>query len=86
MYTQEDWHMILTRVFQNGNSQAIRIPQEMHTDEKEYFISKIGDIYLAYPAADPWASVKNVIGTFPSDFMSDREQPAWNDVDHKEDM
>ena len=48
--------MTTTRVFQNGNSQAIRIPQEMKTDKKEYCINKIGDIYIAYPADDPWAA------------------------------
>ena len=30
-----------TRVFQNGNSQAIRIPAEMRTNIKEYFIRKM---------------------------------------------
>ena len=24
---------------------------------------------------DPWATVRQVIGTFPEDFMADREQP-----------
>lgn len=24
---------------------------------------------------DPWATVRQVIGTFPEDFMTDREQP-----------
>ena len=68
--------MTMTRIFQNGNSQALRIPQEMRTDKKEYCINKIGDIYIAYPAEDPWASVRQVIGTFPEDFMNDREQPS----------
>ncbi len=76
--------MTTTRVFQNGNSQAIRIPQEMRTDKKEYCINKIGDIYIAYPAEDPWAPVRKVIGTFPDDFMSDREQPSWEDVPARE--
>jgi len=68
--------MTMTRIFQNGNSQALRIPQEMRTDKKEYCINKIGDIYIAYPAEDPWASVRQVIGTFPENFMNDREQPS----------
>lgn len=72
--------MIATRVFQNGNSQAIRIPQEIRTDKKEYFIQKVGDTYIAYPADDPWAPVRQVLGTFPSDFMPEREQPSWDDV------
>ena len=68
--------MTFTRVFQNGNSQAIRIPQELKTDIKEYCISKIGDIYIAYPSSDPWATARSVAGTFPDDFMENREQPA----------
>ena len=48
--------MLTTRIFQNGNSQAIRIPQEIKTDRKEYCINKIGDIYIAYPADAPWAA------------------------------
>ena len=72
--------MLKTRVFQNGNSQALRIPQDMRTDKKEYCINKIGDIYIAYPADDPWAPVRQVIGTFPEDFMNDREQPSWEEI------
>ena len=77
-------NMTTTRVFQNGNSQAIRIPQDMRTDKKEYCINKIGDTFIAYPADDPWAPVRQVIGTFPADFMSSREQPSWSEVSDRE--
>ncbi len=76
--------MTTTRIFQNGNSQALRIPQELRTDKKEYYINKIGDIYIAYPAEDPWAPVRQVIGTFPEDYISDREQPSWDSVPRRE--
>ena len=76
--------MLKTRVFQNGNSQALRIPQDLRTDKKEYCINKIGDIYIAYPADDPWAPVRQVIGTFPEDFMNDREQPSWEEIPERE--
>lgn len=72
--------MTTTRIFQNGNSQALHIPQEMKTDKREYCINKIGDIFVAFPADDPWASARQVIGTFPPDFLNDREQPTWKDV------
>ena len=78
--------MLPTRVFQNGNSQALRIPQEFRTDTKEYNINKIGDIFIAYPAEDPWAPVRKVIGTFPPDFMEDREQPSWTDIPKREEL
>ena len=78
--------MTTTRVFQNGNSQAIRIPQEMRTEQKEYFISKIGNVYIAYPAEDPWAPIRQVIGTFPEDFMTDREQPSMTELPAREEL
>lgn len=76
--------MTITRVFQNGNSQALRIPTEMRTDKKEYIIRKIGDAYIAYPTDDPWFPLRQVAGTFPNDFMNEREQPLWNDVSERE--
>lgn len=85
MYTRKGAiPMTTTRVFQNGNSQALRIPQELRTNTKEYYINKIGDTYVAYPADDPWASARQVIGTFPEDFMVDREQPRWPDIPERE--
>lgn len=78
--------MTKTRVFQNGNSQALRIPTEMRTDKKEYIIRQIGEAYIAYPAEDPWLPVRQLAGTFPSDFMNDREQPSWGEIPEREDF
>ena len=78
--------MATTKIFQNGNSQALRIPQEMRTDKKDYCISKIGEIYIAYPAEDPWVTVRQTIGNFPEDFMKNREQPFWDNVPQREAM
>ncbi|MBQ7992795.1 MAG: hypothetical protein IJM63_11970 [Solobacterium sp.] len=76
--------MIKTRIFQNGNSQALRIPQEMRTEKKEYCINKIGDIFIAFPVDDPWATVRQVIGTFPEDYMEDRNQPSFDEIPARE--
>ena len=76
--------MTTTKVFQNGNSQAIRIPSEMRTDRKEFIIRKIGEGFIIYPVNDPWFPVKQVIGTFPDDFMNDREQPSLSDIPERE--
>ena len=78
--------MLTTRVFQNGNSQAIRIPQELKTEAKEYFISKIGDVFIACPKDDPWASARMAIGTMPSDFMENRDQPDISTLSVREDF
>ena len=84
VHTKGDIQMTTTRIFQNGNSQALRIPREMRADKKEYCINKIGDIYIAFPSDDPWAPVREVIGTFPDDFMESRDQPSLDDIPARE--
>ena len=78
--------MTTTKVFQNGNSQAIRIPQELRTTEKEFYITKIGNAYIAFPADDPWMPTRQAIGAFSDDFMEERKQPSWDAVMPKEEL
>jgi antitoxin VapB len=74
--------MALTKVFQNGHSQAVRIPKEMQTSRKEFIIKQVGEVYIIYPADDPWMPLKQVMGTFPDDL--EREQPGWDSVPDRE--
>lgn len=76
--------MTTTKVFQNGNSQAVRIPSEMRTDKSEFIIRQVGDAYIIYPVDDPWSPLRQVIGNFSDDFMSERNQPNWSEVNEKE--
>jgi antitoxin VapB len=50
--------MTLTaKVFQNGRSQAIRIPKEFRMDDSEVLIEKIGDTLIIKPSkTDKWDS------------------------------
>lgn len=42
---------------------------------------------LLFDSTDaPWATLKASIGTIPDDFMKDREQPGWDEVNEREDM
>ena len=78
--------MTATKVFQNGNSQALRIPQEMRTTNKEFYIAKVGNAYIAYPTDDPWMPTRQAIGAFSDDFMEERQQPSWNMIQKKEEL
>ena len=78
--------MAVTKVFRNGNSQALRIPTEMRTDRKEFIIRQIGEIYIIFPTDDPWYPLRQTAGSFPADFMEDREQPSWDDMPEREDL
>ena len=78
--------MYSAKIFQSGNSQAIRIPKELRTEEKEFTIRRVGEGYILYPVDDPWFPVRQVIGTFPDDFMNDREQPSMQDIPDREQL
>ncbi len=41
--------MQTARIFNNGNSQAVRLPKEFRFDEDEVIIKKIGDMVILLP-------------------------------------
>ena len=46
--------MVTAKVFQSGNSQAVRIPNEYRTEQKEFIVRKVGECLFLLPAGDPW--------------------------------
>jgi len=41
--------MQTARIFNNGNSQAVRLPKEFRFDEDEVVIKKVGDMVILLP-------------------------------------
>jgi len=78
--------MTTTRVFQSGNSQAVRIPSELRTEETEFHISRVGRALILFPVDDPWYPLRATIGTFPDDFLEDRDQPSILDLPEEEEL
>jgi antitoxin VapB len=76
--------MLTAKVFQSGNSQAIRIPKEVQTDQKEFNISRVGNCFILFPVDDPWYPLRLTMGTFPQDFMDDRDQPLCSELPERE--
>lgn len=76
--------MLTAKVFQSGNSQAIRIPKEVRTSHEEFLIHKVGEVLILSPSSDPWFLLKNTIGKFPSDFMDERSEPSWESIPERE--
>ncbi len=64
------------KVFQNGKSQAIRIPKGFRVDSDEVLIEKKGDTLIIKPKSkNKWDKFFDSLGTFSDDFMSERVQP-----------
>ena len=78
--------MLTAKVFTSGNSQAIRIPKELQTKEKEYLIQKSGDCLFLIPTNDPWALLRQCIGQADEDMVFERDQPMINDLSAREGM
>ena len=73
----------LAKVFQNGRSQAIRIPKEFRVDTTEVYIEKVGETLIIRPKIEnKWDSFFLMLNDFDtSDFFLDRVQPP---LDNKE--
>lgn len=70
----------IARVFQSGNSQAVRLPKEFQLDVDRVEITQEGDALILRPHVDrgePWASLKAALARgMGEDFMEGgREQP-----------
>ena len=76
--------MLTAKVFQSGNSQAIRIPKEMQTTEKEFIIRKSGNCFFLLPVSDPWALLRQSIGQADEDVSFERDQPMLSDLPERE--
>ena len=67
--------MNTAKIFQNGRSQAVRLPKEYRFDSDDVYIKKIGKLVVLIPKEDPWASLKESLDQFTDDFMETRDQP-----------
>ena len=59
------------KIFENGRSQAVRLPKEFRFDNTEVVISKIGDIVMLIPMENKWESFVQAIDMFSDDFMAE---------------
>ena len=68
--------MMTAKLFENGRSQAVRLPKECRFSGDEVVINKIGDIVMLMPKDNKWSGFLNSFDMFSDDFMEDgREQP-----------
>nr|WP_235661265.1 type II toxin-antitoxin system VapB family antitoxin [Candidatus Hamiltonella defensa] len=73
MYTQGALGMQTTKIFKNGNSQAVRIPAGLAFDNTdiELEIERIGDEIRIRPVRQSLENVMDIFANFSPDFMSE---------------
>lgn len=63
--------MMTAKVFENGRSQAVRLPKECRFNTDEVAVNRIGDIVLLMPKTNKWSSFMQAIDMFSDDYMQD---------------
>lgn len=70
------------KLFQNGQSQAVRLPKDCRFTGHEVYIKKVGGVVMLIPIDKPWQPLADSLALFSDDFLPDRNQP--NEPDKRE--
>jgi antitoxin VapB len=74
--------MNTAKLFQTGNSQAVRLPKEFRLPGDKVKIFRRGNQIILEPLEETWNELFGSLAEFPEDFMeSGRNQP---DEQHRE--
>ena len=68
--------MLTAKIFENGRSQAVRLPKECRFSSDEVLVNKIGDIVILLPKSSNWDSFAAAIDMFSDDFMDDERDAS----------
>ena len=71
--------MDTAKIFQNGKSQAIRLPKEYRFEGTKVYVKRIGNAVVLIPERDSWRALIESLGQFSDDFMAERRQPPIQD-------
>jgi antitoxin VapB len=68
--------MQTAKLFQSGNSQAVRLPKEFRLPGEKVKIFRRGNQIILEPLEETWDALFASLEEFPEDFMAQgREQP-----------
>jgi len=68
--------METAKLFQNGKSQAVRLPKEFRFGSDRVYIKRVGNAVVLLPYQTPWNTLLDSLSLFSADFMNERNQPA----------
>jgi antitoxin VapB len=74
--------METAKLFQNGKSQAVRLPKEFRFGGDRVYIKRIGNAVVLLPSQTPWQTLLDSLAMFSMDFRGERTQlPVQNRED-----
>ena len=66
--------MTVAKLFQNGGSQAVRLPKEYRFEGNEVLISRVGDVVVMVPRLAYWDTMLKSLDLFTDDFMDEEPE------------
>ena len=74
--------MDTAKVFENGRSQAVRLPQKYRFNADEVVIQRLGDAVLLVPKESLWNTFMDGVNSFTEDiFENGRDQGGQEERD-----
>ncbi len=73
--------MDTAKLFQNGKSQAVRLPKEYRFRGSKVYIKKMGKAVVLIPEQNSWETLLDSLVLFSEDFMEERNQPPTTERD-----
>lgn len=67
--------MQTAKLFENGRSQAVRLPKEFRFEGSEVYIKRLNGLVVLIPVGKHWKSFTESLDEFSEDFLSERGQP-----------
>lgn len=71
--------MDTAKIFQNGKSQAIRLPKEYRFQGTKVYVKRVGNAVVLIPEHNSWQTLVESLDQFSDDFMETRQQPPTQD-------
>lgn len=63
--------METAKIFENGRSQAVRLPKKFRFDTDEVIVQQLGDAVILVPEKSMWKTFLSGLNEFTSDIFED---------------
>lgn len=61
--------METAKIFNNGGSQAVRLPKNFRFNGDDVFVQKVGDTVMLFPKEQAWQTFLNGLDSFTPDIF-----------------
>lgn len=67
--------METAKIFENGRSQAVRLPKQYRFTGEEVFVQRVGRAVVLLPKEAAWQTFLNGLNGFTDDFFQNGREP-----------